>query len=108
MEARRQLKQEATHHGTKQVGNETKISDQSFCSLEALDVGNQFADLNRVYEVLLCHLLPPRLDGSHGWPRIERSIQLDRSEMVCVMSEPLLGWNVLGVKDTTPMPIKPT
>src|SRR5690606_36887999 len=89
-ETRRQLEQEATQARPEQVGNVTEVLHKRLRVTETLHVRDQLADLNGIREALPPDLPQPAFHIRFGRPRIERSIDLDRAEILRVMREPVL------------------
>src|SRR5690242_17023775 len=61
-EAGRQLKQKTPHPLAKNFRNDPKIPNERLGSLERLDMRDEFADFNRIDELRVAGLTPPRLD----------------------------------------------
>ena len=66
--ARRQLKKEAAHSVSENIGDHSEVLYESFRALEFLHVGNELADFYGVDKPLLTEPALPRLNVRHRGP----------------------------------------
>jgi len=88
------------------IRDHAKILYESLCALELLDVGDEFADLDRIDERFLAGLTAPGLNAGNGRPRVKRSVDFDGVEFFQVMAEPVILRHSV-IERAPPFPVAP-
>ncbi len=107
-EARRELKEKASHLFLQDVRNAVELDNQPPTARKAFFVSNALVYFDGIAKARWGVTIPAPDCGRLG-PAIKRGVELHGAEYIRVIGEPIFGFDFLrGIKNSPPMRIKPT
>ena len=88
--ARGELEQKTAHAVAENIGDHSKILDESFGAREPLHMRDELTDFDGVNEFFLAGLAAPGLNVGNRRPRVKGCVDFDGVEALQVVLEPIL------------------